>query len=94
MAVQENPHSAGRESIADHQPRLHSMDEVCRLVGGMGSTWFYAEVAAKRILASPMVPSMNRLAQLCPRRLISVLQTLGRHANIGSTPSDRVEAAE
>ena len=47
--AKETPCEAGRESVADQTVRLHSVNEVCRLLGGMGRTWFYAEVAAKRI---------------------------------------------
>lgn len=49
MNPKNDPHSAGRESVAEGLAQLHSVDEARRLLGGMGRTWFYAEVAAKRI---------------------------------------------
>lgn len=49
MTDSKSPQSAGRESVAEGSVKLHSIDEARRLLGGMGRTWFYAEVAAKRI---------------------------------------------
>lgn len=46
---EKTPPLAGRESVAGNPPQLHSVDEVCRRLGNMGRTWFYGEVAAKRI---------------------------------------------
>lgn len=43
------PAEAGRESVAQGPVQLHSVTEACRMLGGMGRTWFYGEVAAKRI---------------------------------------------
>jgi excisionase family DNA binding protein len=49
MSVENHPLQTGRESVANQSIQLHSVAEACRLLGGMGRTWFYGEVAAKRI---------------------------------------------
>lgn len=48
MSIERAPRKAGRESVADSS-LLHSVQEARRLLGGMGSTWFYAEVRAGRL---------------------------------------------
>lgn len=49
MTGEKNSLHAGRESVAERSIQLHSVADACRLLGGMGRTWFYGEVAAKRI---------------------------------------------
>ena len=45
MSIERTPRKAGREGVADGS-LLHSVQEARRLLGGMGSSWFYAEVRA------------------------------------------------
>lgn len=49
MKASNTPLEAGRESVASDSERLYSIPEALRLLGSMGRTWFYAEVAAGRI---------------------------------------------
>lgn len=49
MKASNTPLEAGRESVAGSSDKLHSIPEALSLLGSMGRTWFYAEVAAGRI---------------------------------------------
>lgn len=49
MEAASHPQTAGRESVAGRSAKLHSVPDALRLLGSMGRTWFYAEVAAGRI---------------------------------------------
>lgn len=45
-----SPCNAGLSGAKEsHPPLLHSVPEARRLLGGMGHTWFYAQVKAGRI---------------------------------------------
>ena len=49
MEASNTPPEAGWESVAERLDKLHSVPEALGLLGSMGRTWLYAEIASKRI---------------------------------------------